>query len=377
MRKIVKFFYFLFYKSVVTYRLMRKPDPFKIIPAALVVIFLFPAFTLAQQAEKWVDEKTVQLERADRYAEMLLAGQKHPIRRTPKRKRWTLYGKIGSEFDSNVPLISRYKTFRPGHTDTNAFRFPIRGGISYDLYRTHQARAGVFYSYSYYPHTGKLQSYNFQNHETSFYATRRMQMWRRPAEIGFRYTFAHSVLNAKTYSSGHFGTLSWTGEWANNLVLTVYERIGISNFRDKGFDKSISSRDGLYQQTGIVQTFLFDNRKRSFSIGYELGIDATRGRNFKAVDNGVQLKLKSPLVEKITGEAIFLFQDSYYHNFAVNPKRHDVHFQYELRLSRPINQYLAAAAFYRRTDVITPHKGSLGQFSYGRNVGGLELTYVY
>jgi hypothetical protein len=330
-----------------------------------------------QQTEKWMDDKMARMTRADQYAETLIYPKKTQDIRAGKKKRWSFYGKVGSEFDSNVPLVSEHKSFRSGHTDTHAFTFPLNGNVSYDLYRSKKTRAGIAYGYSYFPHTGELQSYNFQNHEASLYANRAMKAWGRPAQLNVRYVFSYGVLDAKAYSSNNFFSGSWTGEWADNLLLTIYQRLGESNFRDKGFDKSISSRNGFYEQTGVSQTFLFDNRKRSITAGYELGIDATRGNNFDSIDNGVRIKLKSPLVEKVTGEAIFLFQDSYYQHFVEKPKRDDLQYQYEFRLSRPINQNIAVNVYYRRIDVETPHEGTLGQFSYARNLGGIEFTYAY
>ncbi len=126
----------------------------------------------------------------------------------------------------------------------------------------------------------------------------------------------------------------------------------------------------------MTQTYLFDQRRRSVSLGYELGIDAPRGNNFDALHNAVLLKFKNPLLEKIIFENSLLFQDSYYRHFAVTPKRHDQFYQLEFRLSRPLNKYVTLSTFYRWAKVNNPHEGVLGQFSYSRHIGGVELTYA-
>ena len=356
---------------------MHKSFSFKTVLVALSYCFILSLPVSAQQTEKWMEDKSARLGRPDQYAETLVHPEKKAAPKAAEKKRWKVFGKVGTEFDSNVPLVSEHKSFRPGHSATHAFRFPLKAGLAYDWYRSQKTRAGISYAYSYSPHTGELQSFNFQNHEPSLYVNRAMTAWGRPAQLGARYTFSHDLLNAESYSSNNFLSGTWTGEWADNLLLTVYERLGTTIFRNKGFDKSISSEDGLYLQTGLIQTFLFDKRKRSLSAGYEFGNDSTRGRNFDALHNGARLKLKSPLVEKITGEVTFFFQDSYYQNFAVKPKRHDQHFQYEFRLSRPLNQNITVSTYYRRIDVENPHEGTLGQYSYNRNIGGIEFTYAY
>ncbi len=342
----------------------------------LLLISLPFSVTAQEKSEKWMEENNSRLLRADRYAETLLHPEKIPVTKAPPQKRWHLFGKTGVVFDSNVPLASDNKAFRAGHEATHAFYFPINAGAAFDVYSTEKTKAGLSYIYSYYPHTGELESFNFQNHEASIYLNRSMTAWNRPALLRLRYSFSHGLLDAATYSSSHFWMGTWVGEWAQNFLLTAYERMGIENFRDKGFDKSISSRDGYYSQTGLSQTYLFDQRRRSASIGYELGIDAPRGKDFDALHNALLLKFKNPVVEKFTFENSFLFQDSYYRHFAVVPKRHDQRYQLEFRLSHPLGKYVTVSTFYRWTKVNNPHEGVLGQFSYNRHVGGVEFTYA-
>jgi hypothetical protein len=166
-------------------------------------------------------------------------------------------------------------------------------------------------------------------------------------------------------------------EWRDNLPLTIYEKLGAINFRDKGFDKSISSRDGFYERSGFLQSFLFDHRRRSVGVGYEFAYDAAKGKNFDAISNGARAVLHTPVIEKVEFDSYFYFQVDDYHHFAVSPKRFDLRYQYEFRLSRPLGKHWKISGFYRRTDVHDTHNSTLGQFSYERNILGTELSFRY
>jgi hypothetical protein len=193
--------------------------------------------------------------------------------------------------------------------------------------------------------------------------------------VDISYQFAHGLLDKDTFSSSHSWNLAFATEWKENWLLTAYERLGTDNFRDKGFDESISSRDGFYTQTGFLQKFLFDERKRSVSLGYEFELVETEGDNFDQINNGARFMFKTPVIEKVEFESSFYFKAAYYHNFAIEPKRFDLHYQYEFKLSRPIGKIWRTNVFYRRTDVDNTRDSVLGQFNYNRDILGFSFTF--
>ncbi|MDD5218503.1 MAG: hypothetical protein PHS88_10430 [Candidatus Omnitrophica bacterium] len=343
-----------------------------------LLIVSIPAMSRAEQPrEKWVDDKEPmsKLAQAERYANIMLLKEKRPAPAKPKR--WLLFGKTGFEFDDNVPLLTNMKQYRDGAQDTKAARFTISPGVAYEFYRDASRKAGVSYQYSHYLHSNDMDQYNFQNHQVTVYGTQNMTAWDRPAQLRLNYAFALGVLNRNTYSSSNVWNGAWTGEYADNLLVTVYQGLGSINFRDKGFDKNFSSRDGFYGQTGVVQTFLFGQRRRSLSFGYELAVEDTRGKDFKALMNGARVRLVTPVIEKVMFESSFYFQVADYRHFSIHPNRLDFRYQYEFLLSRPITRNIKATVYYKRTDVHDAHAGVLPQFNYSRNIEGMELTYAF
>jgi len=226
-------------------------------------------------------------------------------------------------------------------------------------------------------HDDSLEEFNFQNHSFSVYGRRFFQFRERPAAVDISYQFAHGLLDKDTFSSSHFWYMAFATEWTRNWLLTAYERLGTYNFRDKGFSPSVSSRDGFYSQTGFLQKFLFDERKRSLSFGYEFELVETEGDNFDQINNGTRLIFKTPLIEKVEFESSFYFKVAYYHNFSTEPKRLDLHYHYEFKFSRPLGKNWRTNIFYRRTDVNNTHDGVLGHFNYNRNILGSSVTFQY
>lgn len=318
------------------------------------------------------------LDLAIQYANEILK-TKRPAKtaRPQKRNPWAIFGSFGYAFNDNVPLASDQKPFRPGHVSTNAGQYHINGGVSFDFYQSETRRAGFSFVFDQFLHDNGLNQFNFQNYEVNAYYEQRMRAWDRPATFSASYSFDYGLQDQHTFSSSNFWKLAWVGEWRENFLISVYERLGGINFRNKGFQSSISSRDGFYQQTGLVHTFLFDQRRRSLSIGYEFALAATEGANFDMIGNGAQVRLKTPVIEKIFFEAMFFFQSAYYQHFKNDPKRNDMRYLFEFRLSRPIFKHWLMSAFYQRTDVNDLHEGVLGQFSYERNIYGTELSFYY
>ncbi len=356
---------------------------FPLVPALISVFFFttlpfLPVLTAEERQEKWFEDNKAKLMQAELYAnEQLRLKNETVLKKAKTGKRWGLFGKLGYEYDDNVKLASDKKQFRRNVGDTSAGRYRVSSGFVYEFFRDAKRKAGVSYVFNQSFHDDSLNDFNYQSHAASVYGAQQFTAWGRPSEIRLKYTYAHGLLDQDTFSSSNFWNINWLGEWKENWVLNVYENLGTINFRNKGFDPSVSSRDGFYGQTGIQQTLLFDKRRRSISVGYEFGIEETEGNNFDALANGIRAVLRTPLIEKIEFESSFYFQVDYYRHFVVSPKRLDLGYQYEFRLSRPLGAHWKISAFYRRTDVNTLHDGVRGLFNYHRNIYGTELNFSY
>ena len=295
---------------------------------------------------------------------------------TKEEKRWKVTGTYGLEYDDNVSLKSAVRGFKIVG-DRNAIRFNIKNGFSYDYFRDQTKRLGVAYNFSQSFHTDSLDEFNFRNHSVQHYATYFTQVLDRPTTLGFKYTFAHGTLDSKTFSSSNT-FLPWiSSEVVDNVVLSLYDNISVVNFRDKGFSNGVSSRDGLYNTTGVMTTFLFSKRKRSLSCSYEFGFNQTEGDNFDARAHAARTTFRTPLIEKVKGEASFSFVDDNHYNFASLPHREDLHFDLGAQLIRPITKWLEIRAYYYFTKVKNTHAGVLGQYQYSRNIVGGEVSFAY
>ena len=249
--------------------------------------------------------------------------------------------------------------------------------MSYDYLKNQNGKLGVSYTFSQSFHTDSLRRFNFRNHQIQHYGTYATDLFGHPVTAGLRYTFVHGTLDRDTFSSSN-GFLPWFAiEVIDHVVLSVYDHIAAIDFRDQGFFPDVSSRDGWYNTLGTMTTFYFSNQTRSVSLGYEFGYNQTEGDNFDAKIEAVRAGVKSPVVEKISGEASFsVLQDDRY-NYAVLPRRTDVHFSVTAKLIRPITKYVDARLLYHFTKVDNDHAGVLGQFEYSRHIFGCEISFVY
>ena len=351
--------------------------------AALVFLFPFSSVRAQEQQEKWFEqnrppvEKESKLIRADEYASEILAKEKGSFVKAKPWKQWSVSGKFGYEYDDNVRLAPNQKAFRPASEDISAGRYQFQTKLSYDFYRNSRYRAGISYSLWQSFHDDDLDQYNFQNHAVSIYGRRLLKTWDRPSEISLRYTFSRGFLKWGPFSISHSWDISWMGEWRENWVLTVYERLGVKNFHNEGFDPALTSRDGFYHETGFVQSYFFDHHRRRIDLGYEFAFDATRGNNFDQIANGARVGFKTPLIKKWEFETDFHFQDGDYPHFVGVRKRHDLRYEYEFYLSRPLGPHWKLIGFYKHTQVNTLHKGVLGVFNYNRNIYGVEMAFNY
>ncbi|GEM_PF-5470148 len=298
------------------------------------------------------------------------------IREPKKEKLWKIYGSSGIEYDDNVPLQSLVKGFKV-REDRNAIRFTLKSGVNYEYLRDASKRAGFGYAFSQSFHTDNLDEFNYRNHIIQKYFSYFTEIFDHQAAMGIKYSFSHGTLDTKTFSSSN-SLLPWFSiELMENLLLSLYDNVSVINFRDKGFNNSISSRDGWYNTSGVMSTYYFSQKKRSLSLAYEFGYNQTEGNNFDARANTGRVIFKSYLFKKIRGEVYFSVIDDNHYNFASLPHRHDVHYDFDARLVRPITKYMELRFHYTYSKVNDFHAGLLGQFQYDRHIVGGELSFTY
>lgn len=291
-------------------------------------------------------------------------------------KRWKIFGTYGYEYDDNVALQSTV-TGSKTREDRNADRLSLKNGVSYDYVRDQNKKLGISYTFSQSFHTDSVTKFNFRNHLIQHYGSYSTHIFGRPMTLGLRYSFAHGTLQSSTFSSSN-SVLPWIAyEPIDNVVLSTYNNFSATNFRSKGFDEGISSRNGFYNTTGVMATLLFLKRKGSLSTSYEFGYNQTKGDNFDARVHGTRTVLKTPLVENVKGEASFSFVDDNHYNFASLPHREDLHFTLGAKLIRPIAKYLELRALYSFAKVKNTHAGVLGHFQYSRHIVGGEIAFSY
>jgi len=293
-----------------------------------------------------------------------------------KDRLWKVYGSYGYEYDDNVSLQSSVKIFKAGG-DRNANRFTVRSGGTYDFFRSTAMRAGLGYSFSQSFHSDNLEEFNYRNHVLQTYFSYFTELFRHQIAMGTQYSFSHGTLDTHTFSSANT-LLNWISvELLDHMMLSLYNSLSLIDFRDKGFDEGISSRDGWYNTTGIINTLYFSGKKRSISTAYEFGYNQTEGDNFDARVHAVRVILKSHLIEKIRGETSLSVLNDNHYNFAPIINRHDMHYDLDVKLIRPITRYIEFRIHYTFSKVHDFHAGALGQFQYDRHIVGGDVSFTY
>ena len=293
-----------------------------------------------------------------------------------KEKPWKIYGTFGTEYDDNVALQSTAKGFKT-YGDRNAIRFTLKNGINYEYLRDLSKRAGLGYAFSQSFHTDNVEEFNYRSYSIQKYFSYFTEIFDHQTAMGLKYNFFHGTLDTHTFSSSNTLLPWFSVEVIENVLLSLYDNLSVINFRTKGFNEGVSSRDGWYNTGGVMSTYYFSKKKRSISLAYEFGYNQTEGDNFDARAHTARAIFKSYLFKKIRGETYFSVINDNHYNFASLPHRHDIHYDLDVRLIRPISKYLEVRFHYAYSKVHDIHAGLLGQFQYDRHIVGGEVSFTY
>lgn len=298
------------------------------------------------------------------------------VQEPKKEKRWKIYGTFGTEYDENVSLQSYVKGSKI-YGDRNAIRFAVKNGVNYEYLRDPLKRAGLGYAFSQSFHTDNVEEYNYRYHGIQKYFSYFTEIFEHQTAMGIKYSFSHGTLDTHTFSSSN-ALLHWFSiEVVENILLSLYDNLSVINFRNKGFNEGVSSRDGWYNTSGVMSTYYFSKKKRSISLAYEFGYNQTEGDNFDARVHTARTIFKTHLFKKIRGEAYFSVINDNHYNYATLPHRHDIHYDLDARLIRPISKYVELRIHYAYSKVHNIHAGLLGQFQYDRHIVGGEVSFTY
>jgi len=300
--------------------------------------------------------------------------------RPPERRRVYMFGNVGWEYDSNVLLKSNDPGTAFG-TDRNASRATMNLGLGYRLLQEPDRRVRLTYTTRQSLNDDSLSEFNFTGQEVALNADRRVDLWDRDVNLGFRYEVDGGFLDGNIYSLSNRFRLSGSSRLTPQTRTYLYNRFSVSDYGRDGRSPPQTSRDGFYYDAGVTQYFYSEDRRSYVYLGEEFELDETRGANFTRRSYTTRVGLRLPVPEDLLPRTHFDtnvgFEVAKYPRFVSRSSRdqerrrnHD--WTMYFALTHRIRPRLRARAFYRyinannRNDI----------YQYDRHVGGTQLLFT-
>jgi len=300
--------------------------------------------------------------------------------RPPERRRLYMFGNVGWEYDSNVILKSNDGGAAVGG-DPNASRLTTNLGFGYRLLQEPDRRATLTYTTRQSLNDDSLNEFNFTAQEAALNAERRVDLWDRDVDLGFRYELDAGFLDGDLFSLSNRFRLSANSRLTPRTRTYVYNRFSVSDYGPDGRNPPQTSRDGFYYDAGLTQYFYTGDRRTYVYLGEEFELDETRGANFTRRSYTTRVGLHVPVPEDLLPRTEFDtnvgLEVAQYPRFTSRSsrdreRRHNEDWTMYFALTHRIRPRLRARVFYRyinannRNDI----------YQYDRHVAGTQLLFT-
>jgi len=307
--------------------------------------------------------------------------------RPTSRKPWIVFGTAGYEYDSNVILTPNNSALR-GAGDESAGRYSVEVGGTYKWYERGGFTSRVGYRLYKSLHDDNLNDFNFTYHEFSLDNQYETQHFGKNILYRLRYKIPFGFLGGELFSFSPNDLLaSIMARLTTNNRIEVYHQYSHVEFGPDSTIPSRTSRDGEYNQTGVLHRYYFSNFNRWVFAGYYVAPVAARGQNFDSLKHAVQAGLHTPVpfVNKIVpavntplldiwGQFSVARYDDFVSLFLPEPlKRLDHEWFLVVTLTYPVNPNWSVIASYRYIN--SNNRNDL--YQYDRHVTGLETRFIY
>ena len=232
-----------------------------------------------------------------------------------KRKRWTLVGDLGWDWDSNVILKPDDKALATTG-DQNAGRFSVDLGVRYRALEERDLQVDLAYTSRQSLHDDSLDDFNFTSQEFGVDARKRVALAGRDVTLGVRYDLLGGFLESDLFSLSNRFTVSAASRLTPHTGTVVSNRLTVSNFGPDGSNPPQTSRDGLYDDLGVTQYWYTKDFRRHLFVRQEYNAAWARGGNFDRRGASTRIGVHTPVVWHTDADVSGGLQFSVYPHFS-------------------------------------------------------------
>ena len=287
----------------------------------------------------------------------------------PQRKRWSVHGDLGFEYDSNVVLAPDDGSIKDsrGISNQSDGRVVLGAGGSYRVVDSKPIWADLSYDFTQSLHFS-LNEFDLQGHRLRLDLGSRLGI----AEVGASAYYDYYLLDFDSFYQQ--GILQpWATFFERDVAATqVYYRFRVRDFLDDTFDPY---RDGYNNAVGIQQTILLGAVDRYLGFGYQFDDEnpiSKDGNDFQYLGHQLNAYVHVPVLDWFDALAgyTFVLDDYQYRNSRTGTppkfgkKRQDDEHQLVFRVERPILPYLSVALEYLGIF----NDSNIDEFTYNRQV---------
>jgi len=328
----------------------------------------------AKKELEWVASKS-SISTYPEWAKTALAQLKTAAIPAVSALRWSLHGSAGWEWDSNVLLKPNDKRLALAG-DQNADRFSVNLQAGYRAVSNRDRLVDLFYTTQHSFHDDGLDELNFTSEEISLAAQKAGRFFGRPVGWGGRVDSAVGFLKEDLFSWTNRATLSADTRLSARTRTVFSHQFSWINFGPDGSNPPQTSRDGLYQDTGLTQYFYTADFQRFLFVSESYSDARVRGGNFERRGINSRVGLHTPLTSRLAADAAVGFAWNRYPRFSSLSnldlaRRRDTDWDFYVGLSRSITPRLFGRFFYR---FITARNRN-DFFEYDRHLTGVELNF--
>lgn len=299
-----------------------------------------------------------------------------PKRAGKKAKKWAVSFRTGYEYDSNVIVRPEDKSLSRAR-DQNAGRYTANLGMNYRAYSRRDVAVDLSYSSYQSLHDDGLNEFNFHSDDFGIRARKKMKVGEKDVILGARYNAILSFLDGDLFSYRNRWTLEADSRLSEHTRTVVYDRMTHGEYGPDGFDHSITSRDGFYNDFGLTQYLYSDDFSTFGYFQQEFNHGHTTGSNFDFVGTTSRVGVHVPIVKKkldLDTSSGLTFK--HYHNFESlssrdTSKRRDVNWDIYTAVTYSFTPEIQLRGFYRYVNA----QNRNDFYDYRRHVGGTQLTY--
>jgi tetratricopeptide (TPR) repeat protein len=299
---------------------------------------------------------------------LLRQAQRRIIKEEKKKKRLTLSGRFGYQYDTNG-LYER-QTGGPRAERDNTLSGRVKAHYKLIEGEKYRLSATYLYSQSFHlshrkldvmSHVTSLNLYRYFK-DTPFFIDR----------IGLETTHNMLFIDENFYKWSQDIEESIRFKFIKRMSHTFYHKFGFANYNEDSSNPGRLSKDRTAHSVGL-KNFFFLPRRMYCYVMYDYTWANARGTNYDNYSHTVSYGYHAPLFWEVDLDLSGSFSYDDYTKDATNPKRRDSKQRYTVALSRPISKHWEVKTSYTLADSDSTNKSN----SYRNNTVKTEFSFKY